>query len=114
MEILAKSRDLTAKDVYDLTMSPATQKMADAETQIIEVEAWAIYKDTNSKGEEQEILSIKTPESEIFATNSATFKDDFKKMNELFESMGEEVHAIKVISGMSKNDRKFITCVYEN
>lgn len=113
MNIIKTSKDLTPQEIYFLTMSPTVQKMSGAESQIIEVEAWVLYEDENSKGELQTILAIKTPENEIFATNSATFKEDFVKMNELFERMGETVHSIKVTSGMSKNDRKFITCVYE-
>ena len=114
MKIITKSGELTPKEIYFLTMSPTVQKMSDAEGQIIEVSNWVVYEDENSKGETQSILSLRTPENEIFATNSPTFKEDFVKMNELFNSMGEQVHSIKVTSGMSKNDRKFITCVYEN
>lgn len=114
MNIIKTSKDLTPQEIYFLTMSPTVQKMSDAESQIIEVEAWAIYEDENSKGELQTILAIKTPENEVFATNSATFKEDFIKMNELFEGMGVTVNAIKVSSGTSKAGRKFITCVYEN
>ena len=114
MKIIQTSKELTAQEIYFLTMSPTVQKMSDAENQIIEVAAWVVYEDLNSKDEMQSILSIKTPENEIFATNSATFREDFVKMNELFNSMGETVSAIKVTSGKSKADRKFITCVYEN
>lgn len=114
MKIIETSKDLTPQQIYFLTMSPTVQKMSDAENQIIEVEAWAIYEDVNSKGELQTILAIKTPENEVFATNSETFKEDFIRMNELFEDMGVTVNAIKVSSGISKAGRKFITCVYEN
>lgn len=114
MKIVKTSKALTPQEIYFLTMAPTVQKMSDAESQIIEVDSWAVYEDENSKGETQTILAIKTPENEVFATNSKTFKEDFVKMNELFNSMDETVHAIKVTSGMSKNDRKFITCVYEN
>lgn len=114
MNIIKTSKDLTAQEIYFLTMAPIVQKMSDAESQIIEVDSWAVYEDENSKGEMQTILALKTRENEVFATNSKTFKEDFVKMNELFESWGETVHSIKVTSGMSKNDRKFITCVYEN
>lgn len=114
MNIIKTSKELTPQEIYQLTMSPEVQKMSDAESQIIEVGAWAVYEDENSKGELQTILAIKTPEGEIFATNSATFKEDFIKMNELFEGMGVTVNAIKVSSGTSKAGRKFITCVYEN
>jgi hypothetical protein len=58
------------------------------------------------------ILSIVTPENEVFATNSPTFKEDFLKMQEMFADCGEEVHSVKVISGTSKAGREFITCVY--
>ena len=114
MNIIKTSKDLSPQEIYFLTMAPTVQKMSDAESQTIEVDSWVVYEDENSKGEMQTILALKTPENEVFATNSKTFKEDFVKMNELFESMGEAVHAIKVTSGMSKNDRKFITCVYEN
>jgi len=114
MKVLKTSKDLTPQEIYFLTMAPTVQKMSDAETQIIEVSSYALYEDENSKGEVQEILAIMTPEREVFATNSRTFKEDFFKMHELFESLGEEVHSVKVMSGMSKNDRKFITCVYES
>lgn len=114
MKIIETSGNLTPQETYFLTMSPTVQKMSDAEGSVIEVSAWAIYEDTNSKGDVQQILAIKTPENEIFATNSATFKEDFSRMNDLFEDMGIKVNAVKVSSGTSKAGRKFITCVYEN
>lgn len=114
MNIIKTSKNLSPKEIYQLTMSPEVQKMSDAVGQIIEIEAWAIYEDENSKGELQKILAIKTPENDIFATNSATFKEDFEKMNELFETLGEKVHSITVTSGESKAGRTFITCVHES
>jgi hypothetical protein len=114
MKIITTSKDLSPQEVYFLTMAPSVQKMSDQDSQIIEVSAYALYEDENGKGETQEILSIMTPDNEVFATNSATFKNDFIKMYELFESMGTKVNSIKVISGTSKNDRTFYTCVYES
>lgn len=112
MQIIKTSKELTPQEVYFLTMSPAVQKMKDAVSQEIEISAYCKYQDVNSKGEEQTILSIVTPENEVFATNSPTFIDDFEKMHELFGGMGETVHAVKVMEGESKAGRKFITCVY--
>jgi len=114
MKIIQKSKELTPQEIYFLTMSPSVQKMSDQDTQIIEVSAFALYEDENGKGETQEILAIMTPDKEVFATNSATFKNDFKKMYELFDSLGVQVQSIKVVSGTSKNDRTFYTCVYES
>jgi hypothetical protein len=112
MKIIKTSKDLTAKDKYFLTMAPSVQKMKDQISQRIEISKWCVYEDTNSKGEEQTILSIATPENEIFATNSKTFMDDFERMIDVFAEDGIEVTAIEVISGTSKAGREFITCVY--
>lgn len=113
MKIIETSKDLTAKDKYFLTMSPSVQKMKDQISQRIEVSKWCVYEDLNSKGEEQTILSIATPENEIFATNSKTFMDDFRRMVDVFAEDDIEVTAIQVISGTSKAGREFITCVYD-
>lgn len=112
MKIIAKSGDLTSKELYDLTLAPSVQKMKDVVGQVIEVKAWVVYEDVNSKDETQEILSIVSPDGEIFATNSPTFKKDFSTMISFFNSFGEEVKGINVISGTSKAGREFITCTH--
>ena len=107
IRIIETSKELTRAESYQLTRSPAIQKMSEQEGQIIEVSQWCLY----SNGKEQVLFSILTPENEVFATNSQTFSTDFMYMWEFF---GEEgVRAIKVISGTSKAGRKFITCAYE-
>lgn len=112
MNITRTSKELTAQERYFLTMAPSVQKMKDAISQEIEVAAFCVYEDTNSKGEEQTILSIVTPENEVFATNSPTFIEDFLKMYDMFTDCGETITKVEVISGESKAGREFITCVY--
>ena len=113
MRIINASKDLGAKQIYTLTMNPSTIKMKDVVGERIEIAYWAIYEDVSQKtGEVQEILAIVTPEGKCYATNSPTFARDFNNMLELFTSMGENVPAVVVISGKSKTDREFITCVY--
>lgn len=115
MKITYSSGNLTPKEIYSLTMSPKTQKMKNVIGSRIEISAWATYEDVNKKtGELHEVLAIMTPEGEIFATNSPTFKEDFFQMQALFQDMGETVHAISVISGISKAGREFISCAYED
>ena len=115
MQIINSSANLTVKDIYHLTMNPSTAKMKDCKGQRIEFEAWALYQDANRKtGELMDILAIRTPEGETFATNSPTFINDFLSMWELFDSMGETVHAITVTNGTSKAGREFITCTYSD
>lgn len=111
--IIKTSKNVTAKEVYDLTKNPRTQKMVTAKGQRLELAAWALFEDTDAKsGELYTVCAIKTAEGDIFATNSPTFTRDFQEMVELFEGFGEDVHAINVISGQSKNGREFITCEY--
>lgn len=115
MKIINSSANITPKEIYSLTMSPKSRKMKDAIGSRIEIGAWASYEDVNRKtGEIQEVLAIATPDGEIFATNSPTFKEDFFQMQELFRDMGETVHAISVIGGTSKAGREFISCAYED
>lgn len=101
--------NLTNRQKYDLTMSPKTQKMSDAVGSTVEIEAWALYEDEDREGEIREILAIRSPEGEILATNSQTFKDDFFRMVDLF---GPGVSSVEIISGKSKAGRDFITCAY--
>lgn len=115
MKIINSSENLTPKEIYSLTSSPKIRRMKDSIGSRIEIGAWAFYEDVNRKtGEIQEVLSIMTPDGEIFATNSPTFKEDFLQMQDLFRDMGETVHAISVISGTSKAGREFISCAYED
>lgn len=115
MTIIKSSPNLTPVDIYNLTMNPKTEKMQNHKGERLELAEWALYEDVNQKtGELHEILSIKTVEGEIFATNSPTFKRDFFSMLELFESMGATVPAIVVDSGYSNAGREFITCVYSD
>lgn len=113
MQIINQSGELRTADLYHLTMNPATQKMKDIKGQRLEISCWCIFEDVQkSTGALQNILAIKSPENEVFATNSPTFIDDFTAMWNLFKDGGEVVHAINVISGTSKAGREFITCTY--
>ena len=55
-------------------------------------------------------IIIKTIDGEMFGTISDTFKREFGDIVGFF---GDDVGAIKVISGKSKAGRNFITCSVE-
>ena len=117
MRIVKSHGELSAPEIYFLTMSPSAQKMSDHKNSEIEISKYCIYEDAVKKEgteteEMQNILSILTPDGEIFATNSPTFISDFVKMMELFESMNTTVTAIRIIGGTSKKGREYITCTY--
>ena len=113
MEIIKKSSDkLTVKQMYDLTRSPEIQKVSDNDGALVQVDAWALYNDTDKDGNTREILSILDNEVGAVATNSATFIRDFMEIIEMCADCGVEVHHVKISSGTSKAGRKFYTCVY--
>lgn len=114
MNIIMKSSELTVMEQYQLTKSPKIQRMREAEGQRLEVCKWCVYEDTDSRGEVKEILSIMTPEGEVFATNSDTFKRDFKDITDMLHEAGMDgtVFTIEVITGTSKAGRTFYTCAY--
>jgi hypothetical protein len=113
MEIIKKSSDeLAMKQLYDLTKSPEIQKVSDNEGALVQVDAWALYNDTDKDGNTREILSILDNEVGAVATNSATFIRDFMEIDEMCEVFGVELHHVKISSGTSKAGRKFYTCVY--
>ena len=99
------------KATYALTMSPKMRNMKELKGSVLEVSAWCKYEDIDAKtGELRPILSIMSPEGEVFGTNSATFIDDFEKMADMFGADG--VDAVEIISGTSRAGREFITCAY--
>lgn len=110
MRIIEKSREMKKSEIFKMTKDPAIQKMSDNVGLKIEVESWLIYSDLNSKGEEQTILSIADKEGNIYATNSATFREQFFDICDMLE--GEPVDVVEVVSGVSKNGREYITCSY--
>lgn len=112
MEILKiYPETLTARERFMLTSAPNMKKMQSAENSILEVAAYALFTDVNRKdGTINEVLSVLTPDGEIFASISPTFKEDFFRIVEFFSNAGETIPNITVVSGKSKNGRSFISC----
>ena len=110
MEFIATNKELTKEEKYFLTKAQDVQKMVVAVGSTFDIVAWAIYLDKNSDGEEVELFSMRTSEGETFATNSPTFIRAFREILDIFEPA--EVTRIKVMDGVSKNNRSFVTCAY--
>ena len=105
--IIEKSRELTNQELYLLTMSPKADSVKNHIGERIDVAAWLLFEDTDKKtGEVHSVLSVLTPENEVFSTISPTFQTDFMDMAELFHND----FAFEIISGKSKAGREFVTC----
>lgn len=110
LEVKTSSKELDKKETYFLTKSQDSIGMKEAVGQTLEMECWAVYEETDQDGQIRTIFSCKTPEGEIYGTNSEAFMKAFYDILDCFEP--EEVKAIKVLGGKSKNNRDFITCAY--
>ena len=103
--------ELDQRTIYKMMKSPEVKKMSDADGSVLEVAAWIVYSDTDSRtGETREILTIQTTDGELFATVSGVFQREFKDITKYF---GDDVGMIKVTSGKSKAGRQFLTCSVE-
>lgn len=108
MTITKTSKELSKKDIYKLTLDPAMKKMKDFTGSSIDVYAFCLYTDFNSKdNKEVEVLSVMDKDGTVFATNSPTFKKDFMNIAEIMEN---DDYSIGIISGTSNAGREFITC----
>lgn len=109
MEVIKKfPEDMDPKTAYKLMKSPEVKKMSEAEGSILEIESWIHYNSPDRETEEiKEVIAIATPDGELFATISNTFREEFTDMVNYF---GSDLGAIKVIAGTSKAGRKYITC----
>ena len=105
--IIEKSRELSNQELYLLTMNPKADSVKNHVGERFDVAAWLLFEDVDKKtGQVHSVLSILTPENEVFSTISPTFQADFMAMAELFHND----FAFEIISGTSKAGREFVTC----
>ena len=80
--------------------------------EVLTLNEWVYYTDTNSNGKEVELLALSCEECTI-ATNSPTFIGQFLKMIEFFSENDMIVHRIEVIEDINpKTNRTFYNVSY--
>lgn len=106
MEIIRATEGLTKKEIYGLSRSPEIEKMRDHVNEIIDVDKYLIYSDTNGSGDTVTVLSIMDKSGKVVASNSATARVEFEYIADLME---DEAFSVKICEGVSKNGRSYIT-----
>lgn len=113
MNILYKLNVTSHKELYDLTKNPSIKKLTSIKGEVRRLACAVLYEDVKQDGEVQKILSFKCADTgDIFATNSPTFIRDFEDARDMLADFGEEIHSVKIESGVSRAGRTFISCVY--
>ena len=111
MEIIKKTNNITAADLFAMTKGPEVRKMQDAKGEILDLMSYVIYKDDKNDGDPVTVLSIKTVEGAMYATNSKTFIRNFSDILAMYEECGEELPTrYKVGSARSNAGREYLTC----
>ena len=109
INILERSREFSKVDTYLMTIAPSIKSMKDVpDDTSIPYAGHIIFEDVKDTGEISEILSIITPDREVYSMQSETFK---RSLKDIIDVMGEGASfSIKKISGKSKGGRDYINC----
>ena len=111
MEIIRKTPNLTAGDLFSLTKGSQVRMLKDAKGETLDIYQYVLYKDDQSDGSTVTVLSLKTTEGAMYATNSGTFIRNFVDIRAMYESCGEEAPTrFRVGSAKSKAGREYLTC----
>ena len=105
------SREFTEVEQYLMTIAPSIVSMKDVEDDTkINVDGFLIFEDVKENtGEVVEVLSIITPEKNVYSCQSATFKRSVKDIANIMKG------AFTIIkqSGKTKAGRDYINCILD-
>lgn len=109
--INTQSRDFTEVEQYLMTLDRGIKSLKDVDDDTsIAVAGYLTFTDEKENGDSVDILSIITPDNEVFSCQSSTFKRSFDNITNIMH--GKEFSVIKV-SGTTKNGRPYIDCALD-
>jgi len=110
--ILAKSREFTKVEEYLMTVAPSIRSLKDVEDNtVIPVAGTLNFLDTKEDtNEEVEVLSIITPDKQVYSCQSKTFK---RSLYDIQSIMGDQPFSIIKISGKTNAGRDYINCILD-
>lgn len=108
INIIEKSKDFDKVDEYLMTKGKGTYSVKDVEDgKSIIVEGYVIFTDMKKDGTTFDVMALITPEKEVYATQSQTFKESLLDIVSIF---GEFPVPIVKISGTTKSGRPYVDC----
>ena len=109
--INSQSKDFTEVEQYLMTLDRGIISIKDVEDNTsIPVAGSLTFTDEKENGDSVDILSIITPDKEVFSCQSATFKRSFDNITSIMH--GKQFSIIK-ISGITKAGRPYIDCALD-
>lgn len=111
IEIVEQSKEFNKVEKYLMTQSKGAVLLKDIEDGTsIDVTGYIVYAVTKNGEDTKELLSLITANNEVFTTISATFKEEFRNIWNMFESIPTPI--VKA-SGTTKSGRTYITCMLD-
>lgn len=108
MEIIKSTENLTSVELYQLTKNPVREPIKNHPDEVLDIVAYAMYKDVNSKGEDIKLMSLMDKNGVVYTTNSATAMKDMQDILDVgIEPKKDVPIAIGVRSGTSNSGRTF-------
>lgn len=109
--IKTQSKDFTEVEQYLMILDKGIHSLKDVEDNTsIPVAGFLTFTDEKESGDSVDILSIITPDNEVFSCQSATFKRSFDNIANIMH--GKLFSVIKV-SGTTKSGRPYIDCTLD-
>lgn len=112
IRIIEQSREFNEVEQYLMTIAPAIISAKDVEDgKHITVDGILTFEDVKENtGETVEVMSIITPEKQVYSCQSATFKHSIGDISSIMK--GKPFTIIKT-SGKTKAGRDYINCVLD-
>ena len=105
MEIIAKSENLTDRELFKMVNGDGLGRIKDNAGRVIDIVGYVMYTDINqSDGKEHTIVVFKTADGDFIASNSPTVVRSFEAMVKCFEF---PLEGVEIVSGKSKAGREF-------
>lgn len=109
--INTQSKDFTEVEQYLMTLDRGIKSLKDVKDNTsIPVAGYLTFTDEKENGDTVDILSIITPDNEVFSCQSTTFKRSFDNITNI---MHDKQFSIIKVSGTTKNGRPFIDCALD-
>lgn len=111
IKIKEMSREFNEVEQYLMTVAPSIVSMKDVEDgKRITVDGVLTFEDIKADGDVIDVMSIITPEKQVYSCQSATFKQSIKDIASIMK--GKSFTVIKT-SGKTKSNRDYINCILD-
>lgn len=112
INIKNKTREFNEVEMYLMTIAPSIVSMKDVDDGTkITVDGVLYFDDVKENtGDAVEVMSIITPDKQVYSCQSKTFKRSIEDMSRIMK--GKQFTVIKT-SGKTKAGRDFINCVLD-